>query len=248
MKQKTPQRVALVTGATRGLGQETARQLARQGLHVLLGARRAASAQDTLAGIAQAGGSAEIIELDVDDAASIAAAARAIASRHGRLDVLVNNAGVMRDGAWNGNTAASVSDATLKATFQTNFFGQVALTQALWPLLRRRGHASVVNVSSIMGSNTVHANPQGPLAGFKPFAYDASKAALNAFTTHLAEIGAADGIKVNSAHPGWVRTELGTDHAPLGVAEGAQTIVDLALLPADGPTAQFVHRGEPLPW
>jgi NAD(P)-dependent dehydrogenase (short-subunit alcohol dehydrogenase family) len=164
------------------------------------------------------------------------------------LDVLVNNAGIMKDGSWVGNTSATVSSEILRETFEKNFFGVVALTQAVWLLLKNSGHASVVNVSSIMGSNTIHAQVDGPLAQTKPFAYDASKAALNAFTTHLASVGVEHGIKVNSAHPGWVKTDLGSEYAPLSVEEGSRTIVDLALLEVDGFTGRFTHNGDVLPW
>ncbi|WP_332847709.1 SDR family NAD(P)-dependent oxidoreductase [Massilia sp. S19_KUP03_FR1] len=198
--------------------------------------------------IQEKGDHGELIALDLDNPASITAAVKGIEARHGSLDVLVNNAAIMLDGGWVSNTTITIDAATLKRTFETNFFGTVALTQALWPLLVKSGHANVVNVSSRMGSNTYHADPSGPLVGVKPFAYDASKAALNALTTHLAELGQPLGIQVNSAYPGWVRTELGTEYAELSVEEGVNTIVDLAMLPPNSRSGKFEHAGSEVPW
>jgi NAD(P)-dependent dehydrogenase (short-subunit alcohol dehydrogenase family) len=115
-------------------------------------------------------------------------------------------------------------------------------------LLKKAGKANVVNVGSIMGSLGIQADPNGPLATFKPLAYDASKTALNAFTIHLAAALASDGIKVNTAHPGWVKTDLGTEYAPLTVDQGVTTILDLATIGEDGPTGKFFHQGQELPW
>jgi len=244
----TGSRVALVTGASRGLGLATARKLAAHAVHVWLGVREVGSAQGALAEIREAGGRADAVALDVTRPADIAAAVREIERACGCLDILVNNAGVMLDGGWLGNTALSGDDETLRRTFETNFFGTVALTRACWPLLVAAGHANVVNVSSRMGSNTIHADADGPLQGAKPFAYDASKAALNAFTTHLAEVGRGVAVQVNSAHPGWVRTALGTEHASLSIDEGVETIVQLALLAPGSRTGRFEHLGEALPW
>lgn len=245
---RTDQRVALVTGASRGLGKATAVALAARGFHVWLGVRDKEKAQSVLKEVREAGGSAELVTLDLTKASDISGLVRELTERHGHLDILVNNAAVMLDGSWLGNTSLSVDDNTLKQTFETNFFATVKLTQALWPLLEQSAYANVVNVSSRMGSNTMHADPEGPLKGAKPFAYDASKAALNAFTTHLAEVGRPLGIQVNSAYPGWVRTELGTDYADLSVEEGIQTILQLALLPAGTRTGCFEHMGGTVPW
>lgn len=240
--------VALLTGASRGLGQAAAQRLAEAGLHVWLGVRDVAASHAVLEAIRGVGGSADLVKLDVTSSRDIDAAVRLIEEQSGRLDVLVNNAAVMLDGAWLGNTSLTASQEMLKATFEANFFGTVALTQAAWRLLEKAGHANVVNVSSRMGSNTIHADPDGPLKGAKPFAYDASKAALNAFTTHLAEVGRPVGVQVNSAYPGWVRTELGSEYADLSVEEGVETIVQLALLPADTRTGRFEHLGETVAW
>ena len=241
-------RIALITGATRGLGREVALRLASQNHYVWVGARTAADAEPVVAEILRAGGKAAGLALDVADPTSIERAADRVLQHSERLDVLVNNAGIMIDGPWVGNTAATVSADVLRKTFDVNFFGLVAVTHAFLPLLRRSGDASIVNVSSVMGSSTLHAIPEGPLAYSKPFAYDASKAAVNAFTVHLAAAVAQDGIVVNSAHPGWVKTKLGTQDADMSIEDGAKTIVEMALYRKAGPTAQFAHDGKPLPF
>jgi len=124
----------------------------------------------------------------------------------------------------------------------------VALTRELLPLLRKSPAGRIVNLSSILGSNTLHADPKSPIADFKSFAYDASKTALNAYTIHLAWELKDTPIKVNAAHPGWVKTEMGTDAAPMEIPDGAKTSVALATIGADGPSGRFIHLGSELPW
>jgi NAD(P)-dependent dehydrogenase (short-subunit alcohol dehydrogenase family) len=124
----------------------------------------------------------------------------------------------------------------------------VAITRELLPLLKKSQAGRIVNLSSILASNALHADPNSPIYNFKSFAYDASKSALNAFTTHLAWELRDTPIKVNSAHPGWVKTEMGTDAAPMEIPEGAKTSVELALIGADGPHGRFIHLGQELPW
>lgn len=191
---------------------------------------------------------ADGVILDLTRVETFAAAVAEIQKLHGRLDVLVNNAGVMLEKNWLGNTTLEVEAKILRETFETNFFGQVFLTQAMLPLLRKSAHGNVVNVSSIMGSLAIHADPKGPLSATKPFAYNASKSAFNAFTLHLSSALSESGIAVNSAHPGWVKTDMGGEYAPMGIAEGAQSIVDLALPQQKGVTGQFIHQGQNLPW
>jgi NAD(P)-dependent dehydrogenase (short-subunit alcohol dehydrogenase family) len=136
----------------------------------------------------------------------------------------------------------------LRETFETNFFGTVALTQRLLPLIRKSTAGRIVNVSSIMGSLTLHSDPTSSIYPHKVFAYDSSKTALNAFTVHLAHELRDTPIKVNSAHPGWVKTDLGGAGADLDVSEGGKTSAWLATLPANGPTGGYFHLGQPLPW
>ncbi len=145
-------------------------------------------------------------------------------------------------------TTSTTSAEVLHETFDTNFFGVIELTQALLPLIRKAPAGRIVNLSSILGSLTLHATPKSPIYEAKAFAYDASKAALNAFTVHLAHELKDTKIKVNSAHPGWVKTDMGTDAAPMEIPDGAKTSVRLATLPADGPTGGYFHMGDALPW
>ncbi|MGB7135070.1 MAG: SDR family NAD(P)-dependent oxidoreductase, partial [Acidobacteriaceae bacterium] len=130
----------------------------------------------------------------------------------------------------------------------TNFFGVIQLTQKLLPLIRKSPAGRIVNLSSILGSLTLHADPSSPIYNAKAFAYDASKAALNSFTVHLAHELRDTKIKVNSAHPGWVKTDMGTDAAPMEIPDGAKTGVRLALLPDNGPTGGYFHMNDALPW
>jgi NAD(P)-dependent dehydrogenase (short-subunit alcohol dehydrogenase family) len=136
----------------------------------------------------------------------------------------------------------------LRQTFETNFFAVVALTQTLLPLIRKAPAGRIVNLSSVLGSLTLHSDPASPIYDKKAFAYDASKTALNAFTVHLAQELRGTKIKVNSAHPGWVQTDMGGPAAPLALSEGGKTSVQLATLPDDGPTGGYFHLGQPLPW
>jgi NAD(P)-dependent dehydrogenase (short-subunit alcohol dehydrogenase family) len=146
------------------------------------------------------------------------------------------------------NTTTTVTPDVLRQTFETNFFAVVALTRALLPLIRKSPAGRIVNLSSILGSLALHSDPSSPIYRMKSFAYDASKTALNAFTVHLADELRETPIKVNSAHPGWVKTDMGGSAAPMEVSEGSKTSVQLATLPDDGPTGGFFHLGKPLPW
>jgi NAD(P)-dependent dehydrogenase (short-subunit alcohol dehydrogenase family) len=179
--------------------------------------------------------------------------ARHLEGRYGKLDILVNNAGVMLEdtdfGAPGGfNTTTTVTPEVLRSIFETNFFAVVALTQALLPLIRKSPAGRIVNLSSILGSLTLHSDRSSGIYDKKAFGYDASKTALNAFTVHLAQALHGTPIKVNSAHPGWVKTDLGGSAAPMEVSEGGKTSVQLATLPDNGPTGGYFHLGEPLPW
>jgi NAD(P)-dependent dehydrogenase (short-subunit alcohol dehydrogenase family) len=143
---------------------------------------------------------------------------------------------------------STTSEDVIHRTFETNFFAPVALTRVLLPLLKRSDAGRIVNMSSILGSQTLHADPASPIYDFKSLSYDSSKAALNSFTIHLAHELKDTKIKVNSAHPGWVKTDMGTDAAPMQIPEGGKTGVELALLDENGPTGGFFHLGQRLPW
>lgn len=241
-------KVALITGANRGIGLETARQLGKTGVTVVVGARSLAAAQKTAASLEKEGIDAFPVQLDVTSAADRKTAAKAVADKYGKLDILINNAGVGPDEGLGKPKTIETTEEELQKIFGTNLFATIAVTREFLPLLKKSPAARIVNLSSILGSLTLHADPNGPLASAKLFAYDASKSALNAFTIHLAAELKDTKIKVNSAHPGWVKTEMGTDNAPMEVEEGAKTSVDLALLGADGPNGRFIHLGNELPW
>jgi NAD(P)-dependent dehydrogenase (short-subunit alcohol dehydrogenase family) len=239
-------RIAFITGANRGIGLETARGLGKLGITVLVGARSASQGQAAVSALSDDGiTTAEAVEFDVAKSEHHKRIADLIAKRFGHLDILVNNAGVMLDPAEMGNpagfnTASTVPEKALRDTFEVNFFGPALLTRSLLPL--------IVNLSSILGSLTLHADPASQIYGVKAFAYDASKTALNAFTVHLAAELKDTRIKVNSAHPGWVKTEMGGDGAPMELKDGGKTSIQLATLPDNGPTGGFFHLGEKLPW
>ncbi len=241
----SPARIALVTGATRGIGLETVRQLARAGVHTLLAGRDRSRAVEAALTLQAEGLPVEAIALDVTDAASIAAAVEAVESRHGQLDILVNNAGILRDDLE--QPASQQSLQTWRETFDTNLFGVVAVTQAFLPLLRAAPAARIVNLSSSLASLALHNDPASPIYDFKPPAYDASKSALNAWTVHLAYELRDTPVKVNAIDPGSVRTGMNA-HGELDAAAGARGSVAAALLDAAGPSGTFSHMGKTLPW
>ncbi len=186
------------------------------------------------------------IEIDVASEQSIGRAAEQVGKEFGRLDILVNNAGVMLD-----DQEKKVSEQSLeiwRQTFDTNLFGLIATTQAFLPLLRKSEAGRIVNLSSILGSITYHATPGSPVYDFKTAAYNVSKSAVNAYTVQLAYELKGSKIRVNAAHPGWVKTELGGEGATMEVKDGAKTSVELVMLDNDGPNGTFVHRGKPIPW
>lgn len=239
-------KVALITGANKGIGLETARQLGKLGITVLVGARDLAKGEAATEQLKKEGIDAHAVKIDVDNPNDYIALSQGIEKDFGRLDILVNNAGILIDEK--GAPAASKTSAeTLRKTFDTNFFAVVELTQTLLPLIRKSPAGRIINLSSILGSNALHATPGSPIYQMKQLAYDSSKAALNAFTIHLAYELKDTKIKVNSAHPGWVKTEMGGEGAMLEIEEGAKTSVDLATA-VDVPNGAFLHMGKPLPW
>lgn len=238
--------IALVTGANKGLGLETARQLAIDGMTVLMASRNQEKGMAAVQQLKAEGLDVAFVQLEVTDESDVDALVRHIETTYGKLDVLVNNAGIMHQAEPGGiNTAATVEAEVLRETFDINFFSLVGLTQKLLPLIRKSEAGRIVNVSSILGSNTVQSDESSPWSGIKPFAYNASKAALNTFTVHLAAALKETNIKVNSAHPGWVKTDLGGKNAPLETPEGAKTSVSLS---AADFTGKFVHDGEEIAW
>lgn len=244
----TTQSIAFITGGNRGIGFETAKKLGEQGMKVIIGARDASKGEQAVAALKQMGVDAEYLHYDAELAASSQAVAAALEARFGRLDVLVNNAGILKEALVGQNNSLSVDQETLRTTFEANFFAVVALTQALIPLLQRSSAGRIVNLSSILGSQTLHSSANSPIEVAKGLAYNASKSALNMFTIHLAHALKDSNIKVNSAHPGWVKTELGGEHAPMEISDSWKTSVRLATLPADGPSGAYFHEDQPLPW
>ena len=243
-------KVAFITGANRGLGLETARELGKTGIVVVLGSRDPKKGKAAAARLRDEGITAESLSFDVNKTQDYQKAYDYFAKNYNRLDILVNNAGVLKESQAGSapNQTSAVSPETLRETFTTNFLAPVALTQKLLPLIRKAPAGRIVNVSSILSSLTLHSDPNSPIYPFKTFAYDASKAALNAFTVHLAHELRDTKIKVNSAHPGWVKTEMGGPNAPMELGEGGKTSAQLATLPDDGPSGAFLHLGQPLPW
>jgi len=240
-------KVALITGGNKGIGLETGRQLGKLGITILIGARDLAKGEAAVGELKKDGVDARAVKLDVDVPADYAAVAKSIEKDFGKLDILVNNAGIFLDNR-KGNETSTTSQEVLRKTFDTNFFAVVALTQALLPLVRKSEAGRIVNLSSILGSSTLHATKGSYVYDAKTFAYDASKVALNSFTIHLAHELQGTKIKVNSAHPGWVKTDMGGEGAQLEIEEGAKTSVELATLAEDGPTGGFFHLGKTLPW
>jgi NAD(P)-dependent dehydrogenase (short-subunit alcohol dehydrogenase family) len=236
--------IALVTGASRGIGHEVARQLAALGIVVLAAVR---DPVPTAASLSSLPGDIRPIPLDVTDEAAIRSAAAAVDAEHGHLDILVNNAGVSLE---HGTGPLDADAGTVRRTYETNVFGVVAVTRALLPLLQRSAAGRIVNVSSAMGSLGEWSDGESPLVKFAPvaLAYNSSKTALNAITVAYAHALRGSGIKVNSADPGYVATDLNGHSGYRSVAEGAQIIVRLATLADDGPTGSFLSDSGPVPW
>jgi NAD(P)-dependent dehydrogenase (short-subunit alcohol dehydrogenase family) len=245
------QKIAFITGGNRGIGFQTALDLKEAGVKVVIGSRDLVQGEQAVEKLRAAGVDADVLQFDITKPDDYQAAYDYFNSKFGRLDILVNNAGIA-GGTFPGtgpeHSAGDVPDGLLHKVFETNFFAPVALTKTLLPLLKKSAAGRIVNLSSILGSLTLHADPKSPIYNAKSFAYDASKTALNAFTVHLAYELRNTKIKVNSAHPGWVKTDMGGDQAPMELSEGSKTSVALATLPDDGPTGAYIHLGKPLPW
>lgn len=236
--------VALVTGGNRGIGLEVSRQLAQRGYTVLLAARDLAKGAAAADKLKSQGLDVHPIVLDVEHPETAKAAAAEIEKKFGRLDVLVNNAGVAPE--MSGFIESSLD--AYRKTFEVNVFGVVATTQALLPLLRKSSAGRIVMVSSGLGSLTQNADPNWPFYTVKPAAYNASKAALNMLSVILAAELKDTPIKVNIADPGYTATELNGNRGTQTVEEGSEAIVRLATLPNDGPTSAYFDRHGPLPW
>jgi len=246
--------VALVTGANQGIGLQIAKDLVGHRFTVLIGSRNFERGE---AAAKEVGPDARALQLDVTDRASIAAAAERIRKEFGRLDVLINNAAISNTSKLLGTSVqeyakltrpSNVSLDEVRAVWETNVFGALAVTQAMLPLLREAPTARIVNVSSGVGSLTRNSDPAFPYRSIFGPGYAASKTALNAMTLAMAIELESTGIKVNAACPGYTKTNLNNYTGTRTVEEGAREPVRLALLDANGPTGTFSNEGGPLPW
>jgi len=242
-------KIALVTGANKGIGYQTALQLGKEGVTVIAASRNKERGIKAVEQLKAEGIDVEFLQLDVDIEADIKFAFDYINNKYGKLDILVNNAGIQIESKeWGINNTATIDEKALRYTLNTNFFNVVKLTNTLLPLIRKSEAGRIVNLSSILGSLGLHSDAASPIYASKLFAYDTSKTALNSYTVHLAAALADTNIKVNSAHPGWVKTDMGSDAAPMEIADGAKTSVALSLLGVDGPSGKYIHLGDELPW
>jgi NAD(P)-dependent dehydrogenase (short-subunit alcohol dehydrogenase family) len=237
--------IALVTGANKGIGREISRQLSAKGVLVLIGVRDPERGEKAVADLRGEGLAVEFIQLDVTSQTSVDQAAAEVERRHGRLDVLVNNAGIRLD--WSAGSELTVD--VLQETFDTNVLGVFRVTKAMLPLLRKSKRGRIVNMSSGLGSLAWNAAPNSPLPSrHMSLAYSSSKTALNMMTVQLADELRVAGIKVNSADPGFTATDMNQHRGQKSVERGAATPVRLALLPDDGPTGGIFGDEGPEPW
>ena len=250
----THHKIALITGANKGIGRAAAEQLAALGMTVLIGARDPRRGEEAAAVLRAAGGEAHAVTLDVTDPATVQEAAKQAEERFGHLDVLINNAGITGSGQVSPEDAHDQVPSTVdldmvRAVFETNVFGVVAVTNAMLPLLRRSPAPRIVNVSSHAASLTIFSDPDGSMATLLPSAaYTPSKTALNALTVQYANELRKDGVLVNAAAPGYVDTDSNNHTGFLTVAQGAAVLVRLATLGADGPTGGFFSEDGSVPW
>ncbi|MEQ1922591.1 MAG: SDR family oxidoreductase [Pyrinomonadaceae bacterium] len=247
----TDKKIALITGANRGIGFETARQLGKQGIKVLIGARSEEKGLEAESVLKNEGLDVEYIKLDVNDPETHESAAKFIDATYGKLDILINNAGIFLAEEFDADggmvPASKTSQETFRKTFDTNFFNTIDVTQKLLPLVKKSDAGRIVFLSSGLGSLGLHSDPTSPIYNYKVPAYNISKTALNGYVIHLAHELKDTKIKVSTAHPGSVVTDMNAN-GDIPVEEGAKTSVDLASLPADGYSGKFIHLGQELPW
>ncbi|MFD9725001.1 SDR family oxidoreductase [Streptomyces sp. NPDC059072] len=242
----TSQKTALITGANKGIGKETARGLAALGITVLIGARDAERGEAAAEELRAGGADVRFVPLDVTDENSVQAAARHIDATFGRLDILVNNAAIAPGPQKPSETPA----ATVRQVYETNVFGVISVTHAMLPLLRRSAAGRIVNMSSELGSLAHQADPGSPWASYTSFLlpYCTSKSALNAITVLYANELRAEGILVNAVSPGYCATDLNRHSGMRTPEEGASIAVDLATAGEDGPTGALLAEDGPIPW
>jgi NAD(P)-dependent dehydrogenase (short-subunit alcohol dehydrogenase family) len=237
MSERKDQRVAIISGANRGIGLEVSRQLSVAGLHVVLGSRDTNAGEQAARSLIAHGLDVESHQLDVTDEESVRTLVDHVERVLGGADVLINNAGLLLD---EGEDVLDVDVEHFRACVETNVYGALRLAQGVMPGMIARGYGRVANVSSGAGqisSMTTYAPP-----------YSLSKAALNALTRLLAAAGHERDVLVNAVDPGWVRSDMGGRHAPRSLAQGADTIVWCATLPRGGPSGRFFHDRKEIPW
>lgn len=238
-------KIALITGANKGIGFEVARQLGKQNCTVLIGARDAKFGEEAAAKLKKEGIDARFVQLDVTKRDSIQAANAKIEKDFGRLDILVNNAGINVRGD---GPPSSADVEAVNRVLQTNFIGALAVAQAMLPLIRKSAAGRIVNVSSELGSITGFGDPNWKFAAVKFIGYCASKAAMNMMTAQLAAELRDTNIKVNSVNPGYTATDLNNNQGPQTIEEGSAETIRAALLGDDGPSGKFLETGGTIPW
>lgn len=237
-------KVALITGANKGIGYEIARQLGEQGIRIVVGARDRVRGEEAVHKLKSLGIGAEYVHLDVTDQQTIDLAVQEIQKLYGKLDILVNNAGVfMHEGP-----PSSLEPETIHQVYNTNVFGVIRVTRAMLPLIRKSEAGRIVNMSSSLGSLSLHSTPDFELGDFVVLGYNSSKTAVNAFTVLLAKELKGTPIKVNSADPGYCATEMNGFTGPRSPEQGARAAVRLATLPADGLSGGFYDEYGEIAW
>jgi NAD(P)-dependent dehydrogenase (short-subunit alcohol dehydrogenase family) len=236
--------IALISGANKGIGYEIARGLGAKKITVLVGARDEARGQAAAAKLKAEGADTRFVKLDVTDRETVRHAAEWIEKEFGRLDILINNAGIAE---W-GFTPSNVDLAKVREVYETNFFGPVALIQGMLPLLKKSRHGRIVNVSSSLGSLTLSSDPNSPFAGFLALGYNTSKSALNSMTIQFAKELKDTPIKVNAICPGYCATDLNRNSGPRSAAQGAVAAIQYATIGADGPTGGYFNDEGRVPW
>ena len=238
------EQVALVTGANKGIGKELVRMLLERGLTVYLGSRDRGRGEAAIRDLAADGNDLRLLIVDVGDASSLTEAARTLEREAGRLDVLVNNAGIL--GGTEPPSRTRIED--LRAAYETNFFGPFLLTQALLPLLRKSGAPTIVNVSSDLGSLALIGYPENLYAQAQIFPYQSSKVAQNSLTVLLAKELRGDGFRVNAVNPGYTPTDMNGFQGTNTVESAAKTILKYTLMGEDGPTGGHFTENGTIPW
>ena len=236
--------IALITGANKGIGYEIARGLGAQGVVVLIGARDESRGQAAVAKLKGDGVDARFVRLDVTNKETIVEAARWIEDQFGHLDILVTNAGIAE---W-GFKPSDVDPAKVREVYDTNFFGPIAMTQAMLPLLRKSPHGRIVNMSSSLGSLSLASDPTSPVSQFIALGYNTSKTALNSMTVQFANELRGTPIKINAVCPGYCATDINGNSGPRSAAQGATVAIEYATIGDDGPSGRVFDENGAVAW